>query len=257
MNNDSALNSERSLRVADSKNDYLRSLLRTLDAIIFIQIGITYLSDNLTLLLILRAISQVVHVQYRPTGLQLAPALFVSAVCFVSHLFWTRSGVKHTHGGLIIDFVGELPPSKLRLLLLDVVVLVMQLLMLVVGYQKQLALGHAQPQPDASPRQDIEAEEEGRLTSSVRESQADGEEEGIELQSLLPNGAEVEHGSSTPPRKPTTEEADLIVLDMKAGLTALFRKPLQPNSHAVEDPAMRAGLANVLSRVAAAHARAT
>ncbi|KAL6246360.1 hypothetical protein RBB50_006596 [Rhinocladiella similis] len=256
MNNDSALNSERSLRVGDSKNDYLRSLLRTLDAIIFLQIGITYLSDNLTLLLILRAISQVVHVQYRPTGLQIAPALFVSAVCFVSHLFWTRSGIKHTHGGLIIDFVGELPPSKWRLLLLDVVVLAMQLLMLVVGYQKQLALGHAQPQPDGPP-QDIEAEEEGRLTSNAQEQQASSEEEGIELQTLLPNGAEGEHASSTTPSKTATQEADLIVLDMKAGLTALFRKPLQSSSHAVEDPAMRAGLANVLSRVAAAHARAT
>ncbi|KIW19728.1 hypothetical protein PV08_00302 [Exophiala spinifera] len=257
MNNDSALNSERSLRVGDSKNDYLRSLLRTLDAVIFLQIGITYLSDNLTLLLILRAISQVVHVQYRPTGLQLAPAVFVSVVCIVTHLLWTQSGTKHTHGGLIIDFVGELPPSKWRLLLLDVVVLALQLVMLVVGHQKQLALGHAQPQPDTPPPQDIEAEEEGRLVSNVQERQTGGEEEGIELQSLLPNGAEREHSSSNPLTKTATQEADLIVLDMKTALTALFRKPLQPSSHAVEDPAMRAGLANVLSRVAAAHARAT
>jgi len=253
MNNDSGLVPERSLR---AQNDPLGSLLRTLDAVIFLQIGIAYLSDNLTFLLILRAASQVVHVQYRPpaTTQQLTPILFVNVICYISHLLADRSGTKYIHGGLIIDFVGELAASRWKLLLQDSILAALQVLMLVVGYQKQLLSVETQPQADV-PQQDLEAEEEGRRRSRDQEPQAETEQ-GIELQSLLPEGSDEAHSAPTKSGKMSDPDDDLIVLDMRKGLKALFRRPIPTTSPTVEDPTVRAGLANVLARVAAARARA-
>jgi len=256
MNNDSTLAPSpslgRRLRARHEKTDHLDSLLFTLDAIIFLQLGIIYLCDNLTFLLILRAVSQVVHVQWRPPGTtQLTPAVFVNALCSITHLLQHRSDAKPLHGGLIIDFVGEHAPSKWRLLFLDLLVLGLQLLMLVVGYEKQLASGHAPPQEEPH-QQDIEAEEEGRLGSRAQEPPNETDD-GIELQNL---SAETP-GEARPAHKEpsgSAQDDDLIVLDMKKGLKYLLRRPLPTLSPTVEDPATRAGLANVLARIAAARA---
>jgi hypothetical protein len=293
MNNEStllpSLHPERSLRAQTDKDDLIESLLRTLDALIFLQLGVLYLCDNLTFLLILRAVSQVVHVQYRAPGTtQLAPAIFVNVLSAITHIILNQqhkpsgSDADATktlvlHGGLIIDFVGELASSRWKLLLQDLVILGLQLFMLVVGYEKQIASGEEerQPQPPPPPPpQDIEAEEEGRRRSrdqerDQEEQQQSGEtEQGIELTSLLPperqRGDESGIGGSgvrrkRPPNASSTppEDDDLIVVDMRRGLTALLRRPL-PSTTAptVEDPATRAGLANVLARIAAARARA-
>ncbi|KAK5467728.1 hypothetical protein LTS15_000701 [Exophiala xenobiotica] len=245
MNNDSGPVPDRSLR---AQNDPLGSILRTLDAIIFLQIGIAYLSDNLTFLLVLRAVSQVVHVQYRPPGtnLQLTPVLFVNVICYISHLLSDRSGTKYIHGGLIIDFVGELPSSRWKLLLQDSILAALQLLMVVVGYQKQLLSGETQLQADA-PQQDLEAEEEGRRRSRDQEPQAETEQ----------GGSEEAHSAPTKSGEMSDPDDDLVVLDIRKGLKALLRRPIPTTSPTVEDPTVRAGLANVLARVAAARARAT
>lgn len=261
MNNDSTLAPSpslgRRLRARHEKTDHLDSFLQTLDAIIFLQIGIIYLCDNLTFLLVLRAVSQVVHVQYRPQGAtQLTPAIFVNVLCSITHLLQHGSDTKPLHGGLIIDFVGELAPSRWRLLFLDLVVLGLQLLMLVAGYEKQVASGDAQPLEEPR-QQDIEAEEEGRLGTRVQEQPTETAE-GIELQSLLAEADRPE--DPRPSHKEPSEGAqddDMIVLDMRKGLKYLLRRPLPSLSPTVEDPATRAGLANVLARIAAARAGAS
>lgn len=244
----------RSLDIPDQKKHYIDSLLRSLDGFIFLHLGIVYLCDNLTFLLLLRAVSQVLHVQYRPPGTTfLTPVIFASFVCVITHLLQEQPDAKRLHGGLIVDFVGELAPSKWRLVFLDLIVLGLQLVMLVVGYEKQIASGDAQAQAATVP-QDLDSEEAGRHRSAVQEP-ADETDGGIELQNLLPNG----HGSNEAAdhKEPDAhQDDDLIVLDMKKGLSALLRRPPPVASPTLENPAARAGLASFLARVAAARARA-
>lgn len=257
--NDSALvpslSLDRRLDIPDQKSRYIDSLLRTLDALIFLQLGVTYLCDNLTFLLLLRAVSQVLHVQYRPPGAtQLSPVIFANVVCFMTHLLQHKTSTKRLHGGLIIDFVGELGASKWKLLFLDLVVLGLQLLMLVAGYEKQVASDDAQIQDESQP-QDLESEEAGRLRSRAQEQGAETDE-GIELQTLLP---ERSGDDDAPPHNQVeiSKDDDLVVLDMRKGLRALLRRPPPTASPAtMESPATRAGLATFLARVAAARARA-
>ncbi|KAI1617697.1 hypothetical protein EDD36DRAFT_9287 [Exophiala viscosa] len=250
MNNDILASSpvERGLRARHEKTDHIESFLRTLDGLIFLQVGILYLCDNLTFLLMLRAVSQVVHVQYRPPGTtQLTPVIFVNVVCFITHLLNANTSTKPLHGGLIVDFVGELASSRWRLLSFDLVISGLQMLMLVLGYEKQILSGEVQPQAEA-PQQDIEAEEEGRL----RPQRATGETtDGIELQSLSPESDEDRRPRKRKQREPPEEDDDVVVLDMKTSLGVLLRRPLPTTSPA--SPTM----ANVLARIAAARARPT
>lgn len=248
MNNDSlaSSNAERGLRARHEKADHIESFLRTLDGLIFLQVGVLYLCDNLTFLLILRAVSQVVHVQYRPPGTtQLPPVIFVNVVCFVTHLLNGSPATKNIHGGLIVDFVGEVASSRWRLLSLDLVLCGLQLLMLVVGYEKQLLSGDVQPQPTAPP-QDIEAEEEGRRRSGGGVGETP---EGIELQNLSSERVEGAHPGKQKQRQTAEENEDMVVVDMKRGLGVLLRRPLPTTSPT--SPTM----ANVLARIAAARAR--
>ncbi|KIX02889.1 uncharacterized protein Z518_08832 [Rhinocladiella mackenziei CBS 650.93] len=248
----SSLGLERSsLRIPDQKIHYINALLRSLDALIFLQLGISYLCDNLTFLLLLRAVSQVLHVQYRPpSSIQLPPVIFANFLCFGTHLLQHKSSTKRLHGGLIVDFVGELGTTKWRLVFLDVVICGLQLLMLVVGNEKQILLGDIISQEESQPP-DLEA---GRARSRARERPRETEE-GIELQSLLPD----RQGGDQPTRPgsvDTDEDNDMIVLDMKTGLKSLLRKPMVATSTTtVENPTTRAELAHVLARLATTRTR--
>src|SRR4051812_48624636 len=77
-----AISPQRSLRIPD-KIATLQRLLRLLDALIFLQLGALYLQDNLTLFLLLRAISQALH---NPPAIQLPPVILINVLCFVTHL---------------------------------------------------------------------------------------------------------------------------------------------------------------------------
>lgn len=258
MNNDavpvlSPGSEQGTLRARDTKNDHIDSLLRTFDSLIFLQLGILYLCDNLTFLLFLRAFSQVLHVR-QPDALQLSPVVFANLLCFGAHILQHKSGAKYSHGGLLVDFVGELSPSKWKVLLLDLLIFGLQLLMMVAGREKTIASGDTSQQEVPEP-QDVESEEAGRLRSRPHEQPSEAAD-GIELQSLLPEqatGNNPTHGAS----KPNIQEDDLVVLDMGRGLKALLRRPPQPASPAAMDgPAARAGFADMLARIAAARARA-
>lgn len=257
-----AISPQRSLRIPD-KIATLQSLLRLLDALIFLQLGALYLQDNLTLFLLLRAVSQALH---NPPAIQLPPVILINLICFATHLLqanpeakgWASRG--YLHGGLIIDFVGELGPvSKWRLVSMDLLIFGLQLVVLVVSNEKLKAVGdpEAQQPHEAPDGQDLEAAEEGRVTSSA--PPPNETEDGIELQSLLPEGSGPSDSIET--KSPTSNDLDedIINLDMRQGLTFLLRRSRNrtaATTTGTDSAPGSAGFTEILSRIAAARARA-
>ncbi|OCT48831.1 hypothetical protein CLCR_05107 [Cladophialophora carrionii] len=246
-----SLNHERKLELPEKKEHYLDPLLHALDELIYLSFAALYMCDNLSLLLILRLANQIVHV--RAPVSQLPPTILVSVVCVVTHLLQSRPGDKRLYGGILIDFVGELAPSTTRLLLLDILVFALQLVMLAAGYEKQKASGEAQTLETPQP-QDLESEEAGRLRSRAQDDGAETDE-GIEMQSLLPDGSEEQGPSHQKRSDPGGQDDEVILLDM-TGLRALMRRPPPALSPATtESPAARASLATFLANLAARRAR--
>ena len=223
--NDSGLG--RSLRAKDTTVDHLDNLLRALDTSIFLQLAIAYVFDNLSLLLLLRAVTQVLYVQFRPGPLshttQLAPTLSSTLICIVTHILHARpeatarSARGYIHGGLIVEFVGELGPiAKWRLLVQDVLVCGLQLLMLAIGYERQVL---SQDKKEETP-QDIEAEEAGVRRSQDGATDAHGEtEQGIEMQSLLPQGS-----GRTRATAADAQDDLVLTLDIRRSLQGLLKR---------------------------------
>lgn len=245
----------RKLAISSEKKDHLEHLRYALDGLIFLFLGVLYICDNSSLLLILRCVNQIVHVQGKPPSTpQLAPTIFVNIICAVTHILSHRATGKRQHGGILVDFVGEIMPGKWKVLTLDVIIFALQLLMLVVGYEKQRASGELQA--ETPPPQDLESEEAGQLRSRAQEQSAETEE-GIEMQGLLPDGADERAPEHQKQGEPTRDDSDdLIVLDMKKGLGVLLRRPMPViTSASVDSPAARASFSSLLARIAAARAR--
>lgn len=260
QNEAAALSSNRTLRIPN-KTATLQSLLRLLDALIFLQLGALYLQDNLTFFLLLRAVSQALH---NPPAVQLPPVILINLLCFATHLLQARPEAKgwasrgYLHGGLIIDFVGEPGPvSKWRLVSMDLLIFGLQLVVLVVGNERLKAVGDPQAQePHVTPEtQDLEAAEEGRVMSSARPPTET--EDGIELQNLLPEGSG-QHDSHGNKQTNADPDEDIIELDMRRGLKSLLRRSRTTAATTSTDTTPgSAGIAEILSRIAAARARAT
>jgi hypothetical protein len=189
----------------------------------------------------------------------LLPVLLANLLCIIAHIIqakpestgWALRG--YLHGGLIVDFVGELGPiSKYRLILLDFAVLGLQLLMLVIGNERQKPVGGTRDrvQPDS---QNLEAAEEGRAgPRAARET-----DDGIELQTLLSEGSESDNARHKRTSNLTQEDEDLIILNIQESLKSLImRDRASANPAASDSTADRAGLADLLSRIAAARPRA-
>ena len=223
-----------SLSAKDSKKDHIAQLLDSLFLVTSILLSTIYLHDNLTFLLLLRASSQHVHIASLPftvatqTSGSLPAVLVANAICILTHLIrvapvadgnWSRG---YLHGGLLVDFVGELgPTSKAKLLLMDMMVLGLQALMLTI-MTEQRAAGDSKNKP----AQDLEAEEEGRRQSqsSHREDQSmlgeDDAEGGIEMQSLGDTRArERRKGNSN------RDEDVVVTINIKKGLKELLQRP--------------------------------
>src|SRR5436305_2031339 len=121
-----------------------------------------------------------------------------NAICVMLHMLNARPEAGeatrgYLHGGLIMDFIGqEGPISKIRLLLLDALVITLQFIMLSAHIQRQdlkpMMSSTSTPQPvrttmedrdePATSAQDLDAEERGVLRSEITT------EEGVEMQSL-------------------------------------------------------------------------
>jgi hypothetical protein len=248
MNNPDALSltQERSLRIPDQKQ--LEPLLRSLDSIIYVLFATVFLCDNLSLLLLLRVVNQIVHIQSTATTPQLPQTILVNLGCIIAHLIREQPTGTRLYGGILIDFVGEVSPSRSRILFLDFTIFALQLVMLVARHEKSRT-SDDEKTPDVTPVQDLESEEAGRRRG---QSDAAETENGIEMQSLLSDHT-AENGLAAQKHVPEPQDDDLITLDMRRGLKALFRRPVPADIPAAsDDNAARATLATFLARVAAA-----
>ena len=222
----------RSLRARSEKKDYLHLLIQSLDTLIFFEIGILYCCDNITFLLAVRAISQVLYIQPKPPPLQqltpqLAPTIVSNLVCLIVHIFHdrpeasARSARGWIHGGLLVDFVGELGPiSKWRLFTYDILIAALQILMLIVGHERRKATG--EDKVDSKSSQDIEAEEAGVRKSQEGNDDAAADETGIEMDRLLPSGSKEDLSSSS--RREADDDGMIATIDVKQTLRDLTRR---------------------------------
>lgn len=126
----------------------------------------------------------------------LGPILGSNLLCLALHIWLSAPAAGeatrgYLHGGLAMDFIGQLgPTSKLHLVSLDLFLLALQLVMLPASIQRRKlrdaataveAVGAAvSTNAAATSRQDLDSEERG-----VRRSQ---EEDGVELQNLSSSG---------------------------------------------------------------------
>ncbi|KAI9802433.1 MAG: hypothetical protein M1825_002817 [Sarcosagium campestre] len=138
-------------RVQDAKRaEFLDNLLRNFDILMYIELAALYYLDCSFFFFIVRSIIQLYFLTPKPAFLELArPGFFVSAVigpniiCLALHAFRVAPSAGeatrgYLHGSLLIDFVGQLgPTSKLRLVSLDALVLLLQVVMLAVHFERQ------------------------------------------------------------------------------------------------------------------------
>jgi Fungal domain of unknown function (DUF1746) len=185
--------------------ELLDELLRSLDALVFIELSILYYLDCAFAFLILRSLVQLFLLTERPAGLPHPPARSAlgaivgsNLLCTVLHLVNPRPQAGeatnfYMHGSIIIDFVGQLgPTSKWRLFHMDTLLFVLQVVMLGVAIEKRRV--QTPEKQILRPAQDLEAEESGVVRSETtreRNGVHEGDER-IEMQELLPGGTSEE-----------------------------------------------------------------
>jgi hypothetical protein len=229
------------------QKDYLEPLFEALNQLVWVQLGALYALDNSAFSLALRSASHITHVvAKKPAIPQLGPTLLVWVIASVFHLLSHRPSGERQHGGLLIDFVGELAPSKSKLLFLDLAVLGLQLIMLVVGLEMRPETVQSEPQP----QQDLEAEEAGELRSSAQHAATETDED-IELQNLLPKG------SADHPPADKSHDRQAPDDEMRSSLSTLIRRrtPAISAAQVESGNAARASLTIFLARIASARAR--
>ncbi len=176
--------------------ELLDDLLRSFDALVYIELSALYHLDCTFGLLILRTLVQLFLLTARPPGFPDSPTrsalggiIGSNILCILLHLLNKRpeagEATRHyLHGGLLIDFVGQLgPTSKWRLFGMDMLVLVLQVVMLGLAIEKR-RVQNAEKQTLSS-TQDLEAEEAGVIRSRTMRNEGPESNEGIEMQELL------------------------------------------------------------------------
>ncbi|PGH23883.1 hypothetical protein AJ80_02132 [Polytolypa hystricis UAMH7299] len=192
----------------------LDKLLRDLDIIIYSQLSAIYYLECSIFNFAIRGIVQLLFLTPKAaTFPELTnPRSFIAAIlisnltcillhCVSSNPTGSEATRGYLHGGLFIDFVGQLgPTSMLRLLAFDLVVFTLQVVMLGVTLEREKARAST-PQPESTDtttsgqeeegeRQDHDAEERGVLRSADHAGTNTSTEEGIELQNLRPRETE-------------------------------------------------------------------
>ena len=238
---------QRSLSARTERTDHLESLLLSLETTIFIIIGVAYVCDNLTFLLLLHVSCQLLYTH----SSQLSPTIVANLISIVTHIFHARpEGTKATrgylHGGLLCDFVGELGPiSRSRLLILDALIVGLQLGYLAVNHELEAIKG-TQSEKTTAPPQDLEAEEAG-----VRRDEQDSlpvNDDEIEMQPMLQSSTGQVDKSHT---GAGVDEDLIITLDLRRSLVGVFRKNASTRS---DNNAGRLG--TIFDRIAEARATA-
>ena len=165
--------------------DVLAALVDDLHNLILVLIAAVLYYDTFSLLFFLRFFSQN---QSTNNGVRIV--LFSASVNILTHLFHdlTRPEKREiwNHGGLLVDFVGERPASRTKLICCDFLILGLQILYLALHY-KRASIDTSISAKAPPPAQDLDAEEAG--ISRADPPATDESEEGIEMQSLLPRAS--------------------------------------------------------------------
>ncbi|KAJ6445808.1 ferric reductase transmembrane component [Purpureocillium lavendulum] len=215
---------------------FITHLLKTLDLVVFAELSALYYMECSMFRFLLRAAGQYTYLTpkddsfpfFLPSGrVHVLLVLIPNLICMALHMFGhlPRGPGFHRgyqHGGLIIDFVGQRPPTyRLYYVLADVVILAVQCLMLTVHTQREklrvalktfrpLVPDIAQELATARSAEDLDAEERGVLQNAPG-MDMDVEDDDVELQPLSSNMQEGEgsaqmEGSGSLVR-PVTSEA--------------------------------------------------
>lgn len=195
------------------KLHFLTHLLKSLDTLVFAELSALYYMECSMFRFVLRAIVQYLYITPKPESFPFLMAANQSSViliavsniiCMLCHMFLSLPVGPdyyrgYLHGGLIIDFVGQKPPTyRLYYLLADFAILVVQCLMMTIHTERErlrLSLKTFRPlgvdatvqTQNAPTLEDLDAEERGipRWLAGIPEAD---ETEDIELRRLHPNG---------------------------------------------------------------------
>ncbi|MCJ1402592.1 hypothetical protein MMC11_005812 [Xylographa trunciseda] len=190
---------------------FLDDLIRNLDIMIYCELSALYYLDSSLFRFFLRSLPQFFYFTPKPAFFPAAPPNrpYIAAILFsntINILLHTISAAPdageamrgYIHGALLIDFVGELGPiSKIRMVLLDLLIMLLQFIILAVVLERQElkkgmegSLGPAASSTEEEAGlggQDHDAEEQG-----IHRSLAGGTED-IEMQPLGSTRLEVGH----------------------------------------------------------------
>lgn len=169
--------------------DILNGLIHDLNNLILVIISAVYYFDCFSILFLLRFLSQ-----NQSTAGGIRVVLTSNLVCILTHVFHSLPQPAPrefwNHGGALVDFVGEKPTSRAKLIILDILIIWLQILHLALYYKKAMMDGTTKAKAPV-PSQDLEAEEAGISRANIP-TQVEAEE-GIEMQSLLlPDGEQGE-----------------------------------------------------------------
>ncbi|PNY23725.1 DSC E3 ubiquitin ligase complex subunit 4 [Tolypocladium capitatum] len=198
---------------------FITHLLRTLDLVVFAELSALYYMECSMFRFLLRSAGQYMYLTPKDESFPfLMPAsrihvlliVIPNIICMLLHLLGSppvgpdfHRG--YQHGGLIIDFIGQRPPTyRLYYLLADVVILAAQCLMLTVHTQREklrvtlktfrpLLPELVQEMATARSSEDLDAEERGVLRDAP-DTTLDGTE-GIALGSMAASQGGGDQGS--------------------------------------------------------------
>ncbi|PHH77172.1 hypothetical protein CDD80_861 [Ophiocordyceps camponoti-rufipedis] len=212
------------------KLSFLSHLLKSLDTIVIAEISCLYYMECSLWRFLLRCAGEFTYLSPKDESFPIfMPVTFVqiwyilvsNLICLFCHLVFSPPvGPEYhrgyQHGGLIIDFIGQKPPTyRLYYCLADLMILALQCLMLAAHNERELlraALKTFRPmlpvadEPDIVSRQDMDAEERGvaREQPTIGSAQ---DPSGIELQPLSrPREETFEGGDDTAPLLPEVSD---------------------------------------------------
>ncbi|EWC45178.1 hypothetical protein DRE_06066 [Drechslerella stenobrocha 248] len=249
-------------KLTTKKTEWLDHLLRNLDIVTYCHFSYLYFLDISFIRFLLRAIVQINLFAQRPPNFptpqrtqkrSAVVSIFGSTlICFLFHVFSdapsaSEATAGYLHGGMIIDFVGqEGPISRLRLVLVDLLILFLQLTMLAIKVTKQDILDGSSPSRNGPP-QDLDSEERG---VNVADEEFEDIESGLLSDSLDTDGLRA--------RRPALDSdlysGEIIIADLNILETVQSQWNSNSNSNNAQlaqsaSAAMAANLANARFRM--------
>ncbi|KAF5023596.1 hypothetical protein F66182_4354 [Fusarium sp. NRRL 66182] len=212
------------------KLELITHLLKSLDTLVFAELSALYYMECSMFRFTLRSVGQYLYLTPKDDSFPfLMPAspihvflvLVPNIICMLLHVFASlpigpdyHRG--YMHGGLVIDFIGQKPPtSRVYYFFADVMILAIQCLMLTVHTERErlrLTLKTFRPMvPDVAQEmtptiEDLDAEERG-VSRDMPGTQSTNETDDIELQPLRRVGTAGETSSTPGESEPTNRDS--------------------------------------------------